>query len=256
MRKNTMKAKLLSDQAVIGFLVLGNWPEIVEMLGILGADYVMLDGEHGTLGLPEMANLVRAAECGGITPLARIPRNAPFLIPNYLDLGVQGVIVPNVNTKEQAEQAVRATKYYPEGERGIGNCHTTDYGFEISWADYIKMANRETMVITMCENKEGVDNLEEIVKVPGVDIIMIGAYDLSVSLGIPGQFDNPLVLEALARAQKITLAAGKVVGRGAANGDHAQEFIAQNVLFITASVHEFITPDIREYLTKARVSHR
>ena len=118
--------------------------------------------------------------------------------------------------------------------------------------DYIKMANQETMVITMCENKEGVDNLEEIVKVPGVDIIMIGAYDLSVSLGIPGQFDNPLELEALARAQKIALATGKVVGRGAANGDQAREFIAQNVLFITASVHEFITPGVKEYLTRAR----
>ena len=91
---------------------------------------------------------------------------------------------------------------------------------------------------------------------PGVDIIMIGAYDLSVSLGIPGEFDNPLVLEALARAQKITLAAEKVAGRGAANGDHARELIAQNVVLITASVHEFITPGIREYLTKARVSHR
>lgn len=253
MKKNTMKTKLLSGQPVIGFLLRGNWPEVVEMLGLVGADYVMLDAEHGIFDVPQMANLVRAAECAGITPLARIPRNDTDVIPRYLDQGVQGIIVPHVNTREEAEQAVRATKYTPEGERGFGSWHATDYGL-LSIADYIEMANRETMVIIMCESKQGVDNLEEIVEVRGIDIVMIGATDLSLSLGIPGQFNDPLEKEAITRAKRIALRAGKVVCMGARDGDRARELIAENARCILSSVHDFITSGAREYLVKARAS--
>ena len=255
MKKNTTKAKLLSGQAVIGSLVRGDWPEAVEILGLVGADYVMLDAEHGIYDVPQIANLVRAAECVGITPLARIPRNDLDVIPRYLDQGVQGIIVPHVNTREEAEQIVRATKYTPEGERGFGSWHATNYGL-LSIADYIEMANRETMVIIMCESKKGVDNLEEIVKVRGIDVVMIGATDLSLSLGIPGQFDDPLEQEAITRAKRIALEAGKVVCMGARDGDRARELIAENARFIISSVHDFIAFGAREYLAKARADHQ
>lgn len=127
MKKNKVKAKLLAGEAVIGCSLLGNWPEAVEMVGLLGADCVYLDGEHGTLSIPEIANLARPAESIGITPLARVPRNAPDGIAHYLDLGIQGIVVPCVNTREDTERAVRAAKYGSDWERGLGSCHAIDY---------------------------------------------------------------------------------------------------------------------------------
>ncbi len=262
-KKNAMKAKLLSGQAVVGFLIPGNWPEAVEVVGLLGADYVWIDGEHAVLGLPEIANLVRAAECAGVTPIARVPRNAPDVISRYLDLGVQGILVPSVDTREEAERVVRATKYYPEGKRGIGYGHAINYFVGLSFADYIEMANRETMVIIQCESKEGLENLEEIVRVPGVDLITIGPADLSLSLGIPGQLDSLQVpgyasLEQgpIAQAKEIVLRAGKKFGMGALDGDHARELIAANVSMIIMSINDIIKAGAREYLAKARAGHK
>ena len=252
MKKNTMKEKLARGEAVIGFTVLGNWPEMVEILGLLGADYVWLDGEHGPLGLPEMAGLVRAAECVGITPLARVPRNAPDVILGYLDAGVQGIIVPMVQTREEAEAVVRAVKYYPEGKRGIGYGHAQDYYLKQPLAEYIKEANRETAVICQCETKEGLDNLEEIVQVPGVDIIMIGPMDLSQSLGIPGQYDHPLEEEAIAQAKRTIINSGKEVGLIGWDAEYARKLIAEGVRFINKGAHSLLVNAAKEYLKESR----
>ena len=168
-----MKAKLERGEAVIGLTLLGNWPEVVEILGYLGLDYVWFDGQHGVLGLPEMAGLVRAAEVAGITPLARVPRNAPDVILSYLDLGIQGIIVPDVNTKEEAEAVVRAAKFYPEGMRGLGYGHFAEYFARRSMGEVLGDANNDTSVIVQCESTTGMDNLVEIVRVPGVDVVML-----------------------------------------------------------------------------------
>jgi 4-hydroxy-2-oxoheptanedioate aldolase len=250
--KNVMKAKLKTGAPVIGFQIMGNWAEIVEIVGLLGSDFVFLDGEHGALGLPEIASLVRAAECVGITPIARVPRNAPDVILRYLDIGVQGIIVPNVNSREEAERAVKAVKYYPLGERGCGYGHSMDYSLKQPFAEHVKEANRETMVITQCEAKEGLDNLEEIVKVPGIDIIFIGPGDLSQSLGVPGQLDHPSVQEAIARAKKIVLASDKYLGMVGWDGDYARDAIAEGARFINMSVHALMAKAIKEYLSTAR----
>ena len=247
-----MKAKLQTGEPVIGFQIMGNWAEIVEIVGLLGSDFVFLDGEHGALGLPEIAGLVRAAECVGITPIARVPSNAPDVILRYLDIGVQGIVVPNVNSREEAERAVKAVKYYPLGERGCGYGHAMDYLLTQSFSQYVKEANRETMVITQCESKEGLDNLEEIVNVPGIDIIFIGPADLSQSLGVPGQLDHPLVEEAVARAKNIVLASDKYLGMVAFDGDYARSAIADGARFINMSAHALMASAIKEYLSKAR----
>ena len=252
MKKNLMKEKLGAGKPVIGFTLLGNWPEAVEILGYLGTDYVWLDGEHGALGLPEIAGLVRAAECANITPLARVPRNAPDVILGYLDVGVQGIIVPMVNTREEAEQAVRAVKFYPEGMRGCGYGHFAEFFTQRSMSEIYAEANRETSVILQCESKEGLDNLEEIVNVPGVDIIMIGPMDLSQSLGITAQFDHPLHKEAMARARRIVIGAGKVVGEIGWDGDYARERIAQGVRFINFGAADLLIAGAKEYLRKAK----
>ena len=252
MRKNLMKQKLAEGKPVIGFTMLGNWPEAVEMLGYLGVDYVWLDGQHGVLGLQEMAGLVRAAENAGITPIARVPSLAVDQILLYLDLGVQGIIVPGVDTVEEAKEVVKAVKFYPEGMRGLGYGHFADYYTRGGFLDVFKSANAETSVILQCESVTGLENLDEIVRVPGVDIIMIGPMDLSQSLRLPAQFDHPLHIEAMAKARRIVIEAGKVVGEIGWSGDFARERMAEGVRFINFGVNDLLIAGITDYLTKAR----
>ena len=127
MKKNLMKEKLDRGEAVIGMTLLANWPEAVEILGHLGMDYIWLDGQHGVMDLQDMANLVRAAESANITPLARVPRIAPDIILSYLDLGMQCIVCPEVETVEQAKNIVAWCKFFPEGIRGAGYGHFAEY---------------------------------------------------------------------------------------------------------------------------------
>lgn len=252
MRTNTLKAKLRAGKRAIGFSVMGNWPELIEMMAYCGVDCVMLDGEHGILSLPDIANLVRAAENVGITPIARVGRNAADLILSYLDAGVQGIIVPKVESKEEAERAVRAVKYYPLGERGCGYGHMREWGITQSFAEYIAEANRETMVILQCESKKGLDNLEEIVRVEGVDMIQTGPLCMSQSLGIPGQVDHPLSLAVYQRIKEITLGAGKWLTTVATTGEEADRLFAEGVQFVNCGLHSVIIPALKQYVAHAK----
>ncbi len=252
MRKNSMKAKLAAGKPVIGSWVLYDWPEMVEWLGLVGFDYVAFDAEHGYKGLREIAGLVRAAENVDITPLARVPRNAPDVILGYLDAGVQGIIVPHTETREQAEQAVKAVKYYPEGERGCGYGHSLEHGLRQPFPEYAVEANRETMVICQCESKLGLENLEEIVKLSGVDFILWGPNDFSQTLGFPGQLNHPLVQEAGARAEKIVRAAGKHLMQGYPDPEKARRAIGEGARVISIGVRPLFTSAAKAYLAKAR----
>lgn len=254
MRKNTMKEKLAAGQPVIGFSLLYEWPEMVQMAAHLGADYVKFDGEHGYLGVPEIARLVRAAESVNVTPIARVPRNSPDVILGFLDAGVQGIVVPNVNSVEEAKQAVAATKYHPEGKRGAGYGHPMEWMINTPFSEYYEVANRETMVFPQCESAEGVKNIEEILKVPGVDGIMMGPNDLAQSLGYTGRTDHPEVQESLARAKKAVFDAGKYVGWPAMDGDAARKAISDGSQVIIIGGHRLFIDAAKQYLAKAKSS--
>ena len=245
-----MKSK--AGEPVFGFTVGGNWPEIVEVLGILGCDYVSIDGQHGVFGLPEIANLVRTAENFGITPCARVPWTDRGTILSYLDLGVQGLIVPDVRTREQAETIVHWSKFAPEGMRGLGYGHYAEYHLLRSFAEVYAQANEETAIILQCESREGLDNLEEIVRVPGVDCIMVGPMDLSQPLGITGQFDNPIHKEAMARTRRICKTAGMPMGEVCWDGDFARERVAEGVQFVNFGAIDLLINGLKEYMTKAK----
>lgn len=252
MRPNTMKAKLAAGKAVIGFMVMYEWPEMVQMAGHLGVDYVMFDGEHGYLGVPEIARMARAAEAVDVTPVARVPRNAPDLINAFLDAGVQGVVIPNVNTAAEARAAVVAAKYHPQGSRGTGYGHAMEWLIRQPFSDYVVEANRETMVFPQCESAQGVENLAEILAVPGVDGVMMGPNDLSQSLGHPGKADHPEVRAALARAKKTVLGSGKLLGWPALDGDSARAAIADGAQMIICGAHRLFIGAARDYLARAR----
>lgn len=252
MRPNTLKAKIAAGKPALGFMVMYEWPEMVQMAAHLGIDYVMFDGEHGYLGIPEIARLARAAESVNVTPIARVPRNVPDIINAYLDAGVQGVVIPNVHTAAEARAAVAAAKYHPEGQRGTGYGHSMEWMIKQSFSEYVVVANRETMVFPQCESRQGVENLDQILAVPGVDGIMMGPNDLSQSLGHPGRADHPDVQAALVRAKKAVLASGKILGWPAMDGDAARTAIADGAKMTIVGAHRLFTGAARDYLARAR----
>jgi len=193
---NKLKAALTDGRMVYGLLNSIPSPLIVEMIGYADYDFVILDMEHVSVNQETLENMIRAAECAGITPLVRISSLSSETILRVLDAGAQGIVVPHVRDRAEAEQAVAASRYYPLGARGVSGGRTTGFG-TIELASYLELANREIMVVVMVEDIRGVDTIDEIVAVPGVDMVIEGAVDLSQSLGVPGQVQHPSVQKAI-----------------------------------------------------------
>ncbi len=211
MQVNTTKQKLREGKVVFGAIVGDGAPATVEVLGRIGFDFIMIDGEHGSLSLLEVEHLVRACETAGITPLARVPDHQPSTILRFLDRGVQGVIVPHVNTRAQAEAVVKAARYYPDGQRSIGSTRAHDYSIGVSRAESARWLNEQVMVIPMIEHVDAVAALDEILGVPGIDVIHCAPNDLAQSMGFPEEEEVVKVrMEVVARCR----AAGVPVGIG------------------------------------------
>ncbi|MGI6098043.1 MAG: HpcH/HpaI aldolase family protein [Dethiobacteria bacterium] len=211
-RENKLKQKLREGKTVFGpFMKLSN-PAVIEIFAHAGFDFAIIDLEHGPLSVESAENLVRAAELAGITPIIRVTDNEPTKILRALDIGVHGVQVPQVSSRESAELAVKAAKYDPQGERGVCRyVRAADYS-AFDKFKYFPAANENTLVLVHIEGLEGVEHLEEILDVPGIDVIFIGPYDLSQSLGLPGQVDHP---DVVAKAKEvIEKAAAKKVAVG------------------------------------------
>jgi len=211
MQVNTTKQKLREGKVVFGAIVGECAPTMVEVLGRIGFDFIMIDCEHGAMGLGEVEHLVRACETADITPLARVPDHEPSTILRFLDRGVQGVIVPHVNTKAQADAVVKAARYYPDGERSIGSTRAHDYNIGVSRVESRRLLNEQVMVITMIEHVDAVAALDEILSVPGIDVIHCAPNDLAQSMGFPAEEEVIKVrMDVVARCK----AAGIPVGIG------------------------------------------
>jgi 4-hydroxy-2-oxoheptanedioate aldolase len=233
MKINTTKQKLRDGKVVYGGIVGEYAPTTIEVLGAIGWDFVMIDCEHGAMGLLEVENLVRAAETAGVTPLARVPDHMPSTILRFLDRGVQGVIVPHVNTKAQAEAVVKAARYYPEGERSIGSTRAHDYNVGVSRADSARWLNEQVMVIPMVESVESVANLDEILTVPGIDVIHCAPNDLSQSMGFPPEEDVVQVRkQVIARCKAAGIPVG-IGGNSPSNPAAVAELAKAGATFVT-----------------------
>jgi 4-hydroxy-2-oxoheptanedioate aldolase len=209
-----MKEKLARGQVVVGVGL--RWPDVdqVEVLGRSKLDLFRIEGEHGVATYQDLAHLVWAAERAGITPTARVPGNVEHEILHYLDAGIQAITIPHVRSKEDAEQAVRFAKHTPLGRRGDnypGRKHL--YGQNLSQREYYQAVNDSTMVFALIEDFEGVDSVEQIVKVAGVDAIDVGPFDLAQSMGLPPQKE---VDEAVEKVVRAAVRAGKPIGVGTA----------------------------------------
>jgi len=218
MISNPVKEKLAAGDSVLGAFVNIGSPVIVELLALAGMDYVVLDGEHTTLGPESAENMYRAAESKGIVPITRVGQNDPQVIQKFMDAGSMGIQMPLVNNKNECQQFVDSIKYPPVGNRGLAAVRAASYGLAGPLAQYVEEANDATLVIPQVETSKGFDNVEEILSVPGVDVLFLGPTDISVALGHPGQVTHPDVLSLI---EKFAVQANKA---GTAAGTIARDF--------------------------------
>lgn len=218
MQKNSVKEKLKAGAIVCG-TSLGEWldPEVAVILAAAGLDFFFIDTEHSATSYEQIKKLCRSARGIGITPLVRVTENSSSLISRALDVGAMGIIVPRVNSAAEAQAAIAAMKFPPIGRRGYGlGSIVTDLKGRPA-QDEISSANRETLVVMMVESREGLAAVDEIAAVPEVDVLFIGPYDLSLSLGIVEQFENPVYIKSLERIIDSGHKAGVAVGLQSGN---------------------------------------
>ena len=250
MVKNILRETLEKGRVAFGLLIEEPATQMTEIVGLLGFDYLYIDCQHSPMGLESVAQLIKAAELRGLTPLVRVPQNLPEIIMRYLDLGAMGIIVADMDSVDEALKVVKAVKYPPNGIRGLSATRVADYGLKGMLSDYVKVANRETMVFGMLESKEGVDRIDEILATEGLDGVSIGTTDLSKSLGVPGQRNDPVVLEAV---NKVILAGkkmGKYIAISARKGEKAKQFIDKGFNMITKSLATLVGEAGQQFLEK------
>lgn len=236
MKINKLKKNLQSGKVVIGpFLKLAD-PAIVEIAGLAGFDFVIIDTEHGPISFETAQNLIRSAEIAGITPIIRVSENSPSLILRSLDIGAQGVQVPQISTKDDAVKAVEAAKFFPQGSRGVCRFVRSAGYSSKNQNEYFKISNQETIVIVHIEGVEGIDNLSEILTVKGLDIIFLGPYDLSQSCGVPGEVNHPTVIEKMEKSVSLSKKMNVAVGTFVDNIESAKKWLGLGVQYISFSV--------------------
>ena len=203
MTPNKLKRDLKAGKVCLGATVTMENRVVAEILSHIGLDWLWFEMEHSASGDAGVLAMLQATNGSSTSTVVRVPWNDKTMIKRALDNGPDGIIIPLVNTAEEAEAAVRAIKYPPVGERGAGLSRAQCYGMHME--EYMKSANEEVMTTLMIEHVKAVENIDEILKVEGVDSIMVGALDLSGSMGILGQTADPRVESAI---QKV-LAASK-----------------------------------------------
>ncbi|MCH8162479.1 MAG: 2,4-dihydroxyhept-2-ene-1,7-dioic acid aldolase [Proteobacteria bacterium] len=226
------KERLRNGDLLIGTLISLPSPEIAEILSQSGFDWLFIDAEHGAFNPQQAQPMLQAA---GDTPcVIRVPAGDDVWIKKALDIGAAGIIVPQVHTAEQAGKIINQCKYSPVGNRGVGIGRAHSYG--LNFEDTIKNANDETAVILQAESRAAIDNIEEIVKMPGLDAILIGPYDLSASLGKIGEVDDAEVQEAISRIADVCKAAGIKLGYFGVNASAVKPAIKNGFTLITVGV--------------------
>lgn len=211
--RNAMKDKIAGGEPALGASIMFPSPQLVEMLAYAGFDWVLIDCEHGSIGLADVEVMAMAADAAGITAIARPRSNDPADIQSVMDRGVKGVQVPHVNCRADAERAVAAVKFGPGAARGLAAGTRPDrWGLGARMPDFTAQQNAGSLVCVQIEHQEAVANIGEILAVDGIDVFFIGPSDLSQSMGHPGDPKAPAVAKAIDDTLAAIRAAGKVPG--------------------------------------------
>lgn len=190
---NAIRRRLAQGDVALGAVVQMASPEAVEMLGLAGYDFAVIDTEHGTIDSALLVHMIRAADAVGVASIVRVPDHSSSHILRVLDAGAAGILAPHVRTPGDAMALVRSVKFAPEGERGA--CPSTRATGHLTrdWPSFVQQANRDTLVWCLIEDREALDAIDAIAAVPGVDGLMFGPFDLAQALGLPGQIGHPEV---------------------------------------------------------------
>lgn len=232
---NPLKKLLAEDGPAIGVFVRMPSLEVVEMCGHAGCDFIIVDGEHAPLGWERIAALMMAAENAGMTPLIRVSNGTRDLISRGLDAGAHGVMVPQIESAQAARDAVAATTYGPGGTRGTAGNARTGYGMVMGYGDYVGPANDAKVVVIQIESAAGVENIEAIAAVEGIDCLFVGLTDLSVNLGHPGDYSHPEVEKHLDRVIAAAATRGIPIGVPAADSAMASRYIERGARLVGTS---------------------
>lgn len=219
-KHNPLKQKLKEQKQVIGTWSSLSSPNIVNVLGTTDLDFVVIDLEHGSMSYETVENMVRAAESSQISPIVRVGDDHEQTILRALETGPRSVMVPHVNSVEKAKRIAKCCKYFPAGNRGLSP-YTRIHDFtHIDIQESLQTENQETMVGILVEGQEGLDNLEKIVKVDGIDLIYLGLFDICQSVGLPGQLNHPKVLDQIKRCCNLIQANGIAAGSMSTNVEY------------------------------------
>lgn len=228
----TFKTKVQSGKPFLGTFLQIPAPDVAEIVGQSGFDCGIIDTEHGMMGTGGAISIVRACDAVGLTTVLRVPCVDHHRITQALDFGASAVMVPNVRNKADAELAVSAAKYHPDGNRGVCPFARGAAYDSAGDPDYYRRTNTETSVVLQIEGTDGIANLDEILSIPNVDCIFVGPFDLAQSLGIPGQVTSPRVVEALRDIVKRASQRGIAVGNFSVTPEQAQRDINIGVRFL------------------------
>lgn len=229
----TFRQRLQAGEVLLSTLVSFPSPEVVELLTKIGFDWLFIDGEHGPFGVLEMQRMLQAA--GNDFPcLIRVASNDLVHIKQALDIGAAGIIVPQINSAEEAQTAVHAAKYPTQGKRGVGLARAHEYG--ISFSEYLARADNDTCVVIQAETQGAIDQIEEIVAIKDVDAILIGPYDLSANLGFTGQIDHPEVVNAITKVENACKHANVKLGYFGVNAESVLPYKEKGFTLLTVGV--------------------
>jgi 4-hydroxy-2-oxoheptanedioate aldolase len=239
----SVKARLREKGFVVGPFVEVGSPALVEMLGLAGFDFAILDCEHAAFSGETVGGLIRAAEAAAIAPLVRVRHNDAGAILEALDLGAAGLHVPQIATPADAERAVSAAKFPPLGTRGFNPFVRAAHYGATPVDEFRRNADQDTLLVLHIEGPESLDAIERIVEVPGIDVAFLGPYDLSQTLGIPGEVTHPRVREAMRAIVQAARPRGVAVGCFANNPEQARVWLAEGVAYLAYSVDSVIFLD-------------
>jgi 2-keto-3-deoxy-L-rhamnonate aldolase RhmA len=210
--------------------------DVAEIMASVGFDYLWIETEHAPMGFAHAQALIQAV--GGRCPcLVRIPDKREVWVKKALDIGCDGIIVPQVRSATEAREIVQWSLYPPDGQRSVGVSRA--HGFGMTFREYVGTVNDELVIVIQAEHVEAVRNIESIAAVPGIDAVLIGPFDLSGSLGVLGETDHPQVLEAIGRVRRACQAAGVPLGIFASDASMAKEYVEQGFSLIAVGMDAF-----------------
>ncbi len=258
LKESKVKKKIRDHELVVrSFLRLPD-PAIAEVMAMAGVELLVVDQEHFPFDMAKIESIVRACEIHGCECVVRVSNEEPSRIAQVMETGAQGIVVPHVETRGQAQRIVDAVKYGPVGTRGYCPItRTTGYGMRMSPAEFAPFSNDQTLVFVMTETKTGLENLDEILQIPGIDAISIGPSDVSAAYGLPGQIDHPVVKAAIEEGWRKILASGKGLCTQAYTPEAAQRMYAMGSRILTISSDvQLLTRSFKETVERFRAIAR